>query len=75
MAAAGTRAPLLTGAPGAVLSVAQPAVETTRIMRTRVFIWFPSAASADSSLANYAVTTLTQTERFGTRRICKDRSS
>jgi hypothetical protein len=62
MPGAATVEPPLTGTPGAVPSVAQPAVETTRIMRMRVFIEFPSAALADSGLANYAVTTLTQAE-------------
>ena len=59
---AATVEPLFTWAPGAMLSAAQPAVETTRIMRIRVFMWFPSAALADCGLANYAVTTLTRTE-------------
>jgi hypothetical protein len=54
--------PLLTWAPGAVPSIAQPAVATTRVMRIRVFMCFPSVAMADSGLANYSVTTLTQTE-------------
>jgi hypothetical protein len=52
MPAGATVEPLLTGAPGAVPSVAQPAVAITRIMRIRVFMWFPSAALADSGLAN-----------------------
>jgi hypothetical protein len=62
MPAAAAVEPLLIWAPGAVPSVAQPAVAITRIMRIRVFMWFPSAALVDSGLANDAVTTLTQTE-------------
>lgn len=61
MPAAATVDPVLTWAPGVVPSVAQPAVEITRIMRIRVFKWIPSAAVAGAGLSHFAVTTLTQT--------------